>query len=154
MRLQARIKPFLEKVDWEKMVKMWFPKGKKEARENILSNIKNSLVKIEKSWNENPDWRISQVLVNNGIMPNILGMWYYMEEDDILIDLGHEAREVIFWGVNFTKEMERLPETKWTLIKDLESDHIQAILDGGYTKNPLYLETFEAELKRREKNGE
>jgi len=33
---------------------------------------------------------------------------------------------------------------------DLNTDHIQAIVDGGYAdKNPFYLEVFNEELKHR-----
>ena len=46
--------------------------------------------------------------------------------------------------------MERLPETKWTLIKDLETDHIEAILDGEYVReDSKYYKFFTDELKRR-----
>ena len=53
-------------------------------------------------------------------------------------------------GVNFTKDMERLPKTIWKPVMDLNTDHIQAIVDGGYAdKNPFYLEVFNEELKHR-----
>ncbi len=63
----------------------------------------------------------------------------------------HETRrEVIYWGVNYDKDMNKLSETLWKPIKYLNIDHIQAILDGGYAKNnSFYLEIFEEELKYR-----
>ena len=44
----------------------------------------------------------------------------------------HEyIRENISWGNNFNEKGERVP-TKYILIKDLGTDHIKAILDGGF----------------------
>jgi hypothetical protein len=46
--------------------------------------------------------------------------------------------------------MNRLPETVWNPIKDMTSEHIQAILDGGWAKsNPFYEEVFKEELNFR-----
>jgi hypothetical protein len=63
-------------------------------------------------------------------------------------------REYLVWGNNYDKDMNRLLETEWILIKDLATDHIEAILDGGYCKDEMYLETFNEELKNREDGGE
>ena len=68
----------------------------------------------------------------------------------------HELRrENLRWGVNYDKDMNRLPNgTEWRLIKDLNSEHIQAIIDGGYARNnKFYEDIFKEELKYRE-NGE
>ena len=44
----------------------------------------------------------------------------------------HEyIRENISWGRNFNEKGERVP-TKYILIKDLGTEHIKAILDGGF----------------------
>ena len=46
--------------------------------------------------------------------------------------------------------MNRLPETVYTSIMNMTSEHIQAILDGGYAnRNPFYKELFKEELKFR-----
>jgi len=72
-------------------------------------------------------------------------------EASIYDDGNHELRrEHVKWGVNYTKEMEMLPRTKWTKIKDLNTEHIKAIIDGGYVApNSFYNEVFEEELKYR-----
>ena len=60
----------------------------------------------------------------------------------------HEyIRENISWGRNFNEKGERVP-TKYTLIKDLGTEHIKAILDGGFGGKRIrhYLEN---ELKWR-----
>lgn len=75
--------------------------------------------------------------------------------DLTVIDDGtHKTRrEYCKWGVNYTKDMELLPETVWKPIKDLETDHIKAILDGNYSKEgTFYNQIFKEELKFRE-NG-
>ena len=40
-------------------------------------------------------------------------------------------RENISWGRSFNEKMERIP-TKYILIKDLGTEHINAILEGGF----------------------
>ena len=63
----------------------------------------------------------------------------------------HELRrEHLKWGNNYDKDMNALPETIWIPIKDMSSNHIQAILDGGYVKNNYaYQELFKEELEFR-----
>ena len=75
-----------------------------------------------------------------------------IEEDEILEKLGIPAREYLLWGQNYDKDVNLLPKTLYKPIKDLTTDHIQAILDGGYTKNPKYIKCFEEELKLRNGN--
>ena len=59
-------------------------------------------------------------------------------------------RQYLTWGSNYDKDMNRLPETVYKAIMDMTSDHIQAILDGGWAKNNLfYEEMFKEELKFR-----
>ena len=63
----------------------------------------------------------------------------------------HESRrKYLNWGRNYDKNMVALPQTEWVPIMDMTSDHIQAILDGGWVKNnPFYEELFKEELKFR-----
>ncbi len=74
--------------------------------------------------------------------------WYELSVHD---DGKHETRRnTLRWGVNYDKDMNRLPETDWRLIKDMATDHIEAILDGGYSRsNSFYEELFKEELKFR-----
>ena len=83
-----------------------------------------------------------------------IGLPEDMEELYIADDGKHETRRnYLRWGVNYDKDMNRLPETEWRLIKDLNTDHIQAILDGNYASgNTYYEDVFKEELKFREKN--
>lgn len=71
-------------------------------------------------------------------------------EDRTVEDNGnHETRRNnLCWGVNYTKDKKALPKTKWTLIKDLNTDHIEAILELPRIDD-FYKEVFENELKYR-----
>jgi hypothetical protein len=118
---------------------------------------------IEEFWMENPDLRLTQVLVNLDIIPNIAGFWYYTEETDYVVEKGWcEFEDIHFWGVNFTKDGERLPETIFKRVSDLDRDHVMNILKfydekSSRTKiNSKYLKYFEKiekeELEKEIKN--
>lgn len=74
---------------------------------------------IDASFDENGD--ISYVRVG--------GNKDYEKIEDSSI---HEyIRENISWGNSFNEKGERIP-TKYVLLKDLKTEHIKAILDGGF----------------------
>lgn len=75
-------------------------------------------------------------------------------DTSIYDDDTHELRrQHLTWGNNYDKNMNRLPETVYNLIMNMTSEHIQAILDGGYADgNLFYKEVFKNELKFRNKN--
>ncbi len=54
-------------------------------------------------------------------------------------------RECLFWGRNYDKNMNKLPATEYIPIKDLTSDHIEAIL-----KTQIHLSEFWKSLFKRE----
>ena len=151
MRPKERIIPFLEFIDNVKLIRdIWNIIVDEEEFRDTLWLIRSHQDQIKEFWLENPDLRYSQVLINLGIIPNISGFWYYIEEDEILEQLGIPAREYLLWGRNYDKDMNLLPKTERILIKDMATDHIQAILDGNFAKNPKYIECFKNELKLRE----
>lgn len=41
-------------------------------------------------------------------------------------------RENLHWGINTTKEGELLPETKWTPICNLNTDHLETLINGRW----------------------
>jgi len=118
-----------------------------DAHVDIMYDRKHEIMS---AWIDNPDWRFSQVLVNLAIIPNIPGSWYYKEEPEVLEDLGINPREYLLWGQNYDKDNNRLPETIYRPIKDLDTDHIKAILDGKWCTRGSHFECFQEELKRRE----
>lgn len=150
MRNIKRIDRFLELVDNENLLtNIWKLPLKDADLRAVLSLISVKGREIKEFWYNNPDLRYSQVLIGLGIVPNYPGFWYMYEEDEILEDQGIKGYPLLLWGVNFDKNMNQLPETDYRFICDLETDHIQAILDGKWTKHPKYLEAFNNELNRR-----
>lgn len=119
-----------------------------EGVNKVVDDI--DIIKLKKFWEENPDLRLTQVLVNMNYIPNAPGLWYYTEESDWLIKNNIcEPRDILFWGINFDKNMKRIPHEK-VLIKTLDTAHIKAILEGEFTGNTLYITTFQKELVLRD----
>jgi len=58
------------------------------------------------------------------------------------------VRKTLHWGVNYDIDMNLLPETIWKPIYKLNTDHIRAILDGGYGSEWIR-EIMEGELYYR-----
>lgn len=147
MRLKERIPNFIEKVNIENLfLNIWELPVSKE----IIESIKKDLPRIQQLWSEYPDERFSQTLVNNDYIPNYQGFWYYMEESEILKEQGVEASEYLFWGQNYDEKRKRLPETRYILIKELDTDHIKAILNDGHTEEGSeYHKTLTKELEKR-----
>ena len=131
MRLKERIPNFIEKVNIENLLlNIWELPVSKET----IESIKKDLPRIQQLWTEYPDERFSQTLVNNNYIPNYQGFWYYMEESEILKEQGVDASEYLFWGQNYDEKGKRLPETRYRLIKELDTDHIKTILNEGHTE--------------------
>jgi len=61
----------------------------------------------------------------------------------------NECTQYLMWGQNYDKDMNKLPETIFKPICELTTDHIQAILDGNYCKDEMYLYVFNYELSTR-----
>lgn len=60
-----------------------------------------------------------------------------------------ECTQYLMWGQNYDKDMNKLPETIFKPICELTTDHIQAILNGNYCKDEMYLHVFNYELNKR-----
>lgn len=147
MRLKERIPNFIEKVNIENLLlNIW----KLPVSKETIESIKKDLPRIQQLWTEYPDGRFSQTLVNNDYIPNYQGFWYYTEESEILKKQGVDASEYLFWGQNYDKKGERLPETRYRLIKELDTDHIKTILNEGHTEEGSeYRKALTKELEKR-----
>lgn len=64
----------------------------------------------------------------------------------------HETRRATLeWGRNYNKEGKELSKTEYVLIKEMDSDHINKILNrNDLLISALYREVLENELKYRE----
>jgi hypothetical protein len=98
----------------------------------------------------------------NGELYILDGLGYYIRASvnkqpmchfTLTLEDPHEIlREHFKWGRNYTEDMKPLPETEWILLKDLESSHIQNILDGNYCKHPDLEQLFINEQDYRVSN--
>ena len=103
-------------------------------------------------WLDYPDLRLTQVLVEFNIIPNTPGFWFYVEEVNFLIE-SHilEPRDVLFWGQNYDKDNNKLPETIYKPIKELDTEHIKSILSNVKNISSKYIDAFNNELKLRDR---
>jgi len=116
----------------------------------LIKTLKLKLPEIEKEWNDCPDYRLGQLLSNMGLVPKeIENKIWNIEENDWLIKNDYcNIEDVKFWGVNYYKNGKKRKTTKFVLLKDLETDHIQNIIKFFEKYNALnqlrkdYLEYF------------
>jgi len=123
--------------------------------DKMLENWINHFKGFSTLWLDNPDLRLTQVLVNTGIIPNFSGFWYNVEDEEIMINSNIlQPREIKFWGQNYDKDMKKLPETNWVLLKDLNTGHIENILldvlNDKMKISEEYSKYFSEELKIRQ----
>jgi len=59
-------------------------------------------------------------------------------------------RKTLMWGVNYDEYMNRLPQTEYRLIKDLDTQHIEAILETQKGISIFLKTVFKKELLFRE----
>lgn len=175
MRLVERIDNFLSKVDWLALSKRWSINyyllfdcdvccGEGEDTDGInywrceKCDGNGTLTKSQMEdqfisyWKSNPDQRIGQVLINLGLIPDSFIVWND-EESDILEAQGLPPEEYLFWGKNYDKNENLLPKTEWILVKNLDSDHINAIYEYALRHqsrlNPSYRKAFRNVLVQR-----
>ena len=146
MRPIERIDDFLSKVDWDKLYyERW-----KINPDDLPRVHKSELDNMVHYWKKNYDQRVGQVLINLGLIPDSLFAWND-EEPNILISQGFDPAECYYWGNNYDKDMNRLPKTIYKPIRELSTEHILSIIDGGFIIfNRLYSGIMEEELRRRE----
>lgn len=104
---------------------------------------------LKSYWAKYPDCRMGQLLINHGVVSQ--SSWF-TEEVDWLIKHGYfKFEELNFWGTNFYKNGKRKPKTVYKLLKDLDLDHIKAIIkfnkDRGQQIDQKYLEYFNKRIQ-------
>lgn len=134
MRNKIRIETFLNKVDIRNLLidiwKICDDTNIDKVEKDILDNI----VDIKEKWNYMPDLRFSQVLIGLNYITNQPGSWFYYEEDQILKLQGHKPRDYVFWGNLYDKDGIELSEVNYILIKNLNTDHIQKLINSKWIK--------------------
>jgi hypothetical protein len=121
-RVKERIPIILTKINWFDFIKyLGFDNPQKIADKCIIE-----MESIEKIWMENSDLRLTQVLVTGGILENIPGTWYYIEEVDYMIkNKVVKPEKLLFWG---TYGKDRKQPLKMIAINDMDSEHIESCL--------------------------
>jgi len=147
MRQPGRIPIVLKVINWEHFLQEHLQLIDVTTE---YDNIQENLEEFTKYWEEYYDLRLGQALINFGLLPDIFNLWEVEETDWLIKNNYCTFEDIYFWGVNFTKEGERLPATVWVPIKDITIDHIQNILlffgARGYKMEEKYKEYFEAKL--------
>jgi len=108
--------------------------------QQIAEQCKKEVSYIYAYWSESPDQRLIQVLANMNIIQNVLGAWWYLEETEYMIT-SHTLKpeEILFWG-SYGKDGKH--KLKMLLLKDMESDHIEACLRTQKNMNKYYRKTM------------
>ena len=142
MRPASRIDHYLDMIDWDIFAGVF---GGDPALHRQNKEV------YRESWKEHPDWRLSQLLMNGGMIDNARLELWQMEEADYLINhQGCHPRDVLLWGTSGKDGNEPYHHIP---IRDMETSHIKAILssnDRGLNRiSDRYLDAFRAELERR-----
>lgn len=113
----------------------------------VLLKISENIKHIESFWSESSDQRLTQVLVNMGIIQNIPGTWYYFEETEYMITSRTlKPEEILFWG---TYGKDGKQELRYVLLKDMDSEHIEACLRTQKNMNEYYRKTMQKIMRFR-----
>ena len=148
MRNKERIPIFLNLVDWTEYISSVIPKPEtgifrtyrfNQRVQRYVNYIKHHITTIRNAWLELPDYRIAQILIHLGILPNYPGFWFYKECYEILDEQGIPLEEYLYWTSTLDANLKKRPSPVRILIKDLETTHIINILkeqplDDLYTK--------------------
>lgn len=146
MRIKERIPIFMEKVNF----KIYLDKFKISDDDKFifLKNFNDNKNYILNIWLENQDMRFSQILIKLNILPNLPGSWYYIEDDDILIEQGISQREILFWG---TYGKNGKQPFKWVLLKNMNTEHIKAVIITQKQIKKTYKKALNEEINLRRK---
>lgn len=126
----------------------------KDLLEEFLGRWLNIKKVFEDYYKRNPDYRLTQILVNLGIINNYMGFWYYLEDEEIMIFCGLcGERDIYFWANYFDSEGKSLDKINYILIKDLETSYIRNILNLKHLSNK-YINILSKELNLRLNNNE
>jgi hypothetical protein len=152
MRNKVRIDNFLSKVNLRDLLLNIWNVCDDTNIDQIEKTILDDIDVIKQHWLSYYDLRFSQVLINNGYLPNSSGFWYYYEEDEILAEQGWKARDYVYWGSIYDKQGNKMEEYTYALIKDLEIDHMQKLIDGNWIREGSFMyKTVTDELLRKKR---
>lgn len=147
MRQKERIDIIFDNINWSNFIKYLHIYETNQEIDDVVMEIIEHEDELRQTWKENPDWRLTQLLVNTGVMPNTPGEWYYIEEVDYMIDNGVcLPQELLFWGT-FGKDGKQ--PLKFIAIKDMETEHLKACIDAQKHMSQMYRDAMTLELECR-----
>jgi hypothetical protein len=110
-------------------------------------NLKESQGEVEKVWKENPDFRMSQVLIAAKVLPNFAGSWFNTEDEKFMKQYGiADERLTTVWN----KKDGDLKERGIPLKSISDRDLFLLKQEVGEENFPVYLEK---EIEYRKGNG-
>jgi len=146
-RPTERIPIIMGCIDWQDYIDFLTLKLSKDDLEQIVQTCYEKTNEIRNYWLENPDQRLTQVLVNIGIVSNLEGAWYYIEETAYILEKKIlKPEQILFWGSYGKSENEKLHHI---LIKNMDTVHIEACLSTQKNMNPLYKKAMTNVLRKR-----
>lgn len=153
-RIPIIIEALKDNENKEKVLKQLFKENEVNIHYAVL-RWDNYYTHFSELLTSSPDLRITQALVNTGVISNIPGSWYYTDDEPLMVNSEVlRCRDIYFWGKNFDKDGKALTKTEFILIKNMEDSHIKSIIrdneEGLLRTSKLYLEMFYQELKERE----
>ena len=113
--------------------------------------IDNFLRILGEQWKkQGSDLRFTQFLFNNGV--SNMDRLHHLEEHELLYNYfpDVDTSEYLHWG---TRGKDGKSKLKYVLIKDLDTDHIEAILGTQHHISEIYKNALMKELEKR-KNGD
>lgn len=141
MRNPDRIQIFKSEVGIEQLVERWG-----------VDTAGYCPVKFFEYWENNPDQRIGQALINCQMIVDSMEVWN--DEDlTILNDLEIDTVNLLLWTSYYDKDKNLLSEAVQRPITELGTGHIKAILDdwknGEQCLRAEYIRAFNKILKER-----
>lgn len=110
------------------------------------SDIQNRFSYLMDYWDKHEDLRFTQVLVNNGIIENKPGHWYYRNINRALVMAMVPPCDFLVWGSN---GVDGKSDLEFNVISDLGTNHIKNILSTQVGLTDIYRKAFENELEKR-----
>jgi len=118
---------------------------------NIGIECDNKIDSIKNIWENSPDLRLSQVLLNIGILYNKPGVWYYLEEVDYLIENNLvNPEDILFWE---TYGEDGKQPFKMVSISNMTSEDLEACIITQKRMNPYYKKIMQKVLRYRKLNN-
>lgn len=145
MRPKERIRHYVSVFNPEKL--------KTISRDFNVQLYRANKFEFYEFWLENPDLRLIQALIcfRAGVL--MVDEHYFSTEDiDYFMGFQGEKQEnVKYWGSNYKENGKRRKNTKWVLLKELDTDHIINIVTdvslGKYTISEMTMNYFKKRIK-------